>query len=205
MDIQLTQKSIDLPLDLDGNPRGSIEVFEGHPRVQPRFYRGSFLRIGDKLYEVIYMYRLTNDPQTWHYVLEERVSLLSAEADDLLGLLFLLTPADLHINKNPSFLFPTHDVADEFFADVQFTKTQSRFEEPELQEIAIWISSGEVLDNDTRHFRRSVKRVFNNTELLPQVVTRAMTLAEAIEELRAMDMVAEDLAEDPPNEGVSHW
>lgn len=63
--------------------RGHVTVGNAGKPPKLRFQPGMFVRLRGQLYEIMYAYRLRDEPQEWRFSLEERMRLSSKPTDAL--------------------------------------------------------------------------------------------------------------------------
>jgi hypothetical protein len=109
-----------------------------------RWKPGSFLRVRGKLYEIMYAYRVQDEPQEWRFSLEERKALSSAPTDAL-GQIFNALGAGSTTPRIVYEVFRDGYAAHQFFSDIPLNADRWEVGNKFLLQNGELVSSGEVL------------------------------------------------------------
>lgn len=125
--------------------RGAIWVQPAGKSPKLRFQPGSFIRYVGKLYEIMFAYRVAEDPSEWRYCCEERQELTSGEAGGIFpGLIKALGAGDTTPRVVREIFRDTMQAWD-FFSDIPVGRNRCTFSNKQLVQGAQVVSSGEVL------------------------------------------------------------
>jgi len=144
----VTRERIPLPSGaaLSGRRSNRGHMFVDSPGKPPklRFQPGSFVRYKGQLCEVIYAYRLQENPHEWRYSLEERTE-LSSRPKDAIGQLAVALGCGATTPRVAYHVFRDYMQASQYFADIPMNGNRSDVSNKSLLQFGEVISSGEVI------------------------------------------------------------
>lgn len=150
-----SRKRITLPPGLGLSSSGKVEMQQrGHMFVQSggkapkrRFSPGQFIWVENQLWEIVYAYRVADNPSEWLYCLEERQELRTTQPGDKFGQALVAVGAGSQTPRVIYELFRSGMDAYTYFADIPRNADSKVFSNKMLlQGKAEVRSSGEILE-----------------------------------------------------------
>ena len=111
----LRRQKVQCPKTL-GSFNHKVTMEHGGKPPKLRFQPGTYLKLGGLLYEILYVYRVVDDPHTWLFCLEERTEV--DESPDELGSICMAMGLGSTTPRIVYELFLNHQDAHTFFSDI---------------------------------------------------------------------------------------
>lgn len=141
------RKTINMPrgMTLDGfRNRGKINVAAPGKPPKLRYRPGQFIQAENQLWEIVFAYRLVNEPFEWIFCLEERKSFRSVEPGDRIGELAAAMGCGAETPRIVYEMFRDSMDAHQFFGDIPSNGNRKDFTNKNLIQKGKVVSSGEI-------------------------------------------------------------